>query len=136
ICQFQCETLFAHRDRVAGDEALKTSPGVVNHIQIAIRTKRVTQPNIRAGRLSLSSVGLQEGSEIQKTVEGIAHLQSGQFNIEISLWKTKYVQGVIDSQRHVAIGTEWCRECDALQCSGIVIAPLKGSRVCNAAISR
>src|SRR5256885_1949085 len=79
------DLLLPQLNRIPSSQRLKPVSHVVDHIDVAVRTKRIPQAHIRADCLSLRRIRLDEGGQVQKTVEGIAEFHSSQINVEIAL---------------------------------------------------
>src|ERR1041384_6434605 len=122
--------------RISRRQRLKACSGVVNHIQITVRTERPAHPEICADRLCLCRVRLDKGRRVQKSGEGVAHLHSGQVDIEISLRKPEGVVRIVNRKIQMGVRPVLHRGCGGLELSPVVHAPVERTYVRNAVILR
>src|ERR1051325_4355557 len=125
VCEFDCEFLFADGNGVAGGEGLEASAEVVDDVEIAVGAEGVAKTDVGAGGFGLCRVGLQECGEIQEARERVTDLKARKVNIEISLRKAEYVDGVVERESETGIRAILSGDGGGLECSVVIIAPLE-----------
>jgi len=74
IGPFDGKTSFPHLRRIGGRDTSELCSHVVNDVQIAVWALVTAYPEIRAHRLSIRRVHLNETREAQKTIERVVSL--------------------------------------------------------------
>src|SRR5438128_1201284 len=125
VGQLDGKFLFADRHGVAGGEGLEARAEVVDDVEVAVGAECITQANVGAGSFGLCGVRLDECGEIQEARESVTDLESREVNIEISLRQAKDVDGVVEREGEIGIRAVLSGDGSSLECSVVIIAPLK-----------